>query len=109
MTTISQIEPIDMREYLEIIAPNFIRLKGHRIGLEHIVERYLEGLSPEQIVQDFPGVSLVQIYTVIAYYLHHQVTVEAYLADLHNRVETAYQEWIDNPSPATLRIRELKK
>ncbi len=110
MTMISPIEltPIKIDNYLEVVSPNTIRLKEHRIGLEHIVERYLEGYTPEQMAQDFPGVSLVQIYAVITYYLQHRPQVDAYLTELNKQAETAYQTWLNNPSPAMLKIRQLK-
>jgi uncharacterized protein (DUF433 family) len=98
-----------MTDYLEIIAPDVVRVKGHRIGLEHIVERYHLGLSPEQIALDFPGVDLATIYNIIAYYLHNQDAVDAYLARVDARAEAAYQSWsAQPPSPATLRIRAIK-
>ncbi|WP_129675773.1 DUF433 domain-containing protein [Candidatus Chloroploca sp. Khr17] len=103
------IESIPMTDYLEIIAPDVVRVKGHRIGLEHIIERYHLGLSPEQMALDFPGVDLVAIYNIIAYYLHHQDTVDAYMARVDARTETAYQAWLSQPpSPPTLRIRAIK-
>jgi uncharacterized protein (DUF433 family) len=109
-TTTIAIEPISVDDYLEIVGPDIIRVKGHRIGLEHIVEHYQEGYSPEQIAQDFPGVGLPAIYTIIAYYLHNQGRVDAYLVRVNARAEAAYQEWAASPpSPATLRVRALKE
>lgn len=52
------LEPIDIHNYLEVQASGAVRIKGHRIGIEHIVERYHAGYSPEDIAQDFPGLSL---------------------------------------------------
>jgi len=102
------LSPISMEDYLEVVAPGVIRLKGHRIGLEHIVERYLDGYSPEQMAEDFPGVSLEQIYVTITFYLRHRTAVEAYIAGLDAQAEAAYRAWAANPSPATLRLRALK-
>src|SRR5262249_16786860 len=98
-----------MNEYLELVGPDMIRVKGHRIGLEHIVERYHEGYSPEQISLDFPGVSLAQIYGIIAYYLYNEAVVDAYIERVDNRSEAAYQHWLaEPPSPASQRIRALR-
>lgn len=99
---------IPMQDYLEFIPPSTIRLKGHRIGLEHIVERFVEGYSPEQISEDFPGVSLTQIYAVITFYLHQKTFVEQYMAKIEQQAEAAYQAWLTNPSPVSLRMRQLK-
>jgi uncharacterized protein (DUF433 family) len=109
MDQILVLEPIPVTDYLEVIADDIIRVKGHRIGLEHIVERYQTGLSPEQIALDFPGVVLTAIYNSIAYYLHNQAFVEAYVARVNARADAAYHAWLAQPpSSVTLRIRALK-
>ena len=105
--SITEVLPIPMDEYLELLGPDVIRVKGHRIGLEHIVERYQEGYSPEQIALDFPGLALSQIYGIIAYYLHNEVEVTSYLARVNRRSEAAYHQWSQQPSDATRRVRAL--
>lgn len=108
-TTVTTIRPLPVNEYLDIVGPDNVRIKGHRIGLQHIVYRYHEGYSPEQIAQDFPGLELRAIYVIIAYYLHNQGDVEAYIARLNDRFESDYRLWAaDPPSPASLRVRELR-
>jgi len=32
-----------------------IRIKGHRIGIEHVLAYYREGYSPDEIAIEFPG------------------------------------------------------
>jgi uncharacterized protein (DUF433 family) len=98
-----------MTDYLEAIGPDEIRIKGHRLGLEHLVERYCEGWSAEQIAQEFLGLSLQKVYAVIAYYLANRDAVDDYLASIDARAEAAYREWAAAPrSPATERIRALR-
>jgi uncharacterized protein (DUF433 family) len=100
---------MQLEEYLDIQSPDVVRIKGHRIGLEHIVERYQEGFSPEQIALDFPGLSLEKIYAVIAYYLHNQSEIDAYVARVNARAQAAYEAWDANPSPVALRLRAIKE
>ena len=78
---------MQLEEYLDVQGPDVVRIKGHRIGLEHIVERYQEGFSPEEIALDFPGLSLEKIYAVIAYYLRHTQEIEEYMAKRQKRGE----------------------
>lgn len=99
---------LPMEQYLEHAGPDNIRVKGHRIGLEHIVERYQEGYSPEQIALDFPGLDLQQVYGIIAYYLHNEEDVHAYLERVNARAERAYQQWAENPSHATRRVQKIR-
>lgn len=102
------LDPLDMKRYLEV-ADGVVRLKGHRIGIEHIVERFQEGWSAEQIALDFPGVSLEKIYAVITYYLHNTSMVQSYIDDLNAYATEAYQAWVSSePSDASLRIRQLR-
>ncbi|NJO84698.1 MAG: DUF433 domain-containing protein [Blastochloris sp.] len=85
---------MQLADYLDFLGPDVIRLKGHRIGLEHIVERYRLGQSPEQMALDLPGVPLEMLYGVIAYYLHHQAEVDAYVERVEAYAEQLYQEHI---------------
>lgn len=94
MIPVIEISPLPMSEYLEQVEPDVVRVKGHRVGLEQIVERYIEGFSAEQIAQDFPGVELKAIYAIIAYYLHNQAEVDAYIVRGDAAAEARRQEWL---------------
>jgi uncharacterized protein (DUF433 family) len=57
-----------------------IRLKGHRIGLAHVVRVYNEGYCAEMIAIEYPTLSLALIHKTIAFYLENQEEVDAYVA-----------------------------
>jgi uncharacterized protein (DUF433 family) len=94
-------------EYLDIISEDTIRLKGHRLGLEQIVERYHEGYSPEQIALEYPGVDLEQIYGIITYYLHNKDAVDAYIARIDAAAAGRYQEWAAQMPEISQRVRAV--
>ena len=75
-----KLNPLNFYEYFEIIGSDIVRLKGFRIGIEHIVRSYNEGYTPEQITQEFPGVSLETVYAALTYYLHNKKEVDEYNA-----------------------------
>ena len=50
---------------------------GTRVSLDSIVYGFREGESPETIQQNFPSITLEQVYGVIAFYLGHQAEVDA--------------------------------
>lgn len=109
MTTELMVQPIDMHDYLEVQPSGAVRIKGHRIGIEHIVERYHAGYSPEDIAQDFPGLSLEKIYVTLAYYLRNKSEVDAYLADLQQWVAEQIRLYeVQGTSPVMQRIRALR-
>ena len=100
---------MQLEDYLDFVNPDIIRLKDHRIGIEHVVERYRDGYSPEQIAQDFPGLSLEHVYATITYYLHNKVEVDAYLARLEAATaQRMCQADAEEPPPVVKRLRALR-
>lgn len=55
------------------------RVAGSRVTLDSVVRQFRSGASAEEILEDFPSLTLSDIYAVIAYYLQHPAAVEAYL------------------------------
>jgi uncharacterized protein (DUF433 family) len=60
---------------------------GSRVSLASIIYEFREGASPETIRQDFPSLSLAQVYGSIAFYLNHPQQAEAYLQQLNEKWE----------------------
>jgi uncharacterized protein (DUF433 family) len=54
-------------------------ITGTRISLDSVILSYLNGESPENIAQNFPLLSLEQIYGAIAFYLSNRDIVDVYL------------------------------
>lgn len=52
---------------------------GTRISLDSVVYSFLNGESPESIAQNFPLLSLEQVYGAITFYLAHREMVDVYL------------------------------
>jgi len=52
-----------------------------RISLDSVVYAFLNGESPENIAQNFPLLSLEQVYGAITFYLANRETVDAYLEE----------------------------
>jgi uncharacterized protein (DUF433 family) len=66
-----------LENYFEFLSENDIRIKGHRLGIDTVLEPFLNGFSPETIAQDYPELSLEEIYATITYYFHRQTEIEA--------------------------------
>jgi uncharacterized protein (DUF433 family) len=58
-----------------------------RVSLDSIVYQFLQGESPEAIVQAFPSLSLEQVYGGITFYLAHCGEIDAYLKQGEARFE----------------------
>jgi uncharacterized protein (DUF433 family) len=100
---------MEPKEYLEFAGPDEIRIKGHRIGLEDVVDLYQEGYSVEQIGEEFPGLPREKIDAAVTYYLTHQAAVDAYLARLADLEERQVRaQSMAKPPAALARLRALK-
>ena len=99
---------MQLEDYFEFIDPDDIRIKGHRIGIDNVIQYYLQGYSPEEIIDELPSLNLEKIYATLAYYLHNRVEIEAYMLRLAKWREQRYQESLANPSPLMQRLRALK-
>lgn len=84
-----------------------IRIRGHRVWLEHVVERFKKGYEPERIHEELDTLSLEEIYAAILYYLHNTEAVEKYLADLEAFEAEQIRLWEADRSPASLRMQAL--
>jgi uncharacterized protein (DUF433 family) len=45
-----------------------IRIDGTRVTVHQVVTCYQRGLTPEEIVEQYPHINLAQIYAALAYY-----------------------------------------
>ena len=68
------------------------RIAGTRISLDSVIHAFWEGATPEEICQDFPSLSLAQVYSVIAYYLTHRGQVDTYLQEQREATEQLCRE-----------------
>ena len=99
---------MQLEDYFEFIDLDDIRIKGHRIGIDNVIQYYLQGYSPEQIIEELPSLNLEKIYATLTYYLHNRVEIDAYMLRLAKWREQRYQESLANPSPLMQRLRALK-
>ena len=71
---------MQLPDFLNLTTLGSIRLTGHRIALEHVVEFYSQGFSAEMLLEQFPTLPLALIHKIIAFYLENRADVDAYVA-----------------------------
>ena len=100
---------MQIEEYFNFLAPNDIRIKGSRIGIETILHEYIyRRQSPEVIAQIYPNLTLEQIYATILYFLQNQETITQYMADWLKHCQQGAKQQDENPPDYVLRLRQLK-
>ena len=100
---------MELANTFEFISPERIRIKGTRVGIEVVIEKFLEGTSPEEIRRHHPHLTLKQIYATITYYLFNRERIDAYIKTGRKRVEAAYEEQRKNPPPGVKRLIKVKE
>src|SRR5579862_8114929 len=85
------------------------RVGKTRVMLDSVVAAFHQGHSPESIRQQYPALTLEEVYGSLAYYLANRSEVDAYL----ERQDAVWQEWQDRAqkerSPMVERLRSLGK
>ena len=100
---------MELETYFEFLAPDDIRVRGTRIGIESILYEYVHrGQTPEAIAARFHTLDLEQVYATILYYLRNRAQLDAYLAEWLAFSQCAREAQDVNPPPAILHLRQRK-
>lgn len=60
-------------------AAGVFRVGNSRVTLDTVIGAFCDGATAEEIADQYPAISLGQVYAVIAYYLAHAAEVDDYL------------------------------
>ncbi len=69
-----------------------VRIGATRVTLDTVIAAFHDGASPESIADQYPSLTLADVYSVIGYYLYHQVDVDSYLAQRRQVADKARRE-----------------
>jgi uncharacterized protein (DUF433 family) len=100
---------MQLEDYFDFWAPDDIRVKGTRVGVETILYEYIHRCqTPEAIAHKYPSVTLEQVYATILYYLHNKEAMTAYVADWLEWGRRQRQAQEERPPPFVARLRQVK-
>ncbi len=71
-----------------------VRVGNSRVTLDSVLHEFKRGSTAEQIQDDFPSLTLREIYGAISYYLDHKDPIEEYLRKREHEAETV-REFIE--------------
>jgi len=80
-----------------------------RVTLDTVVTAFSEGATAEEIVQQYPSLTLADVYHVLAYYLRQPAEIEAYLRQRQARAEAVRQQNEARFDPQGVRDRLLAR
>ena len=85
------------------------RISDSRVSLDSVVYSWLQGDSPETIADNFPALTLEEVYGAIAFYLANREMVDEYLSQGETLAEERKQEWRSKNSALYRRLLALKE
>lgn len=97
---------LEPNPFLDIHAPDDVRVRGTRVDLSFIVEEYRNGRVPEQTVIDYPSLTAEAVYSLFGYYLGHREAVDRYVELVKDRIRKrreAHKARGDSPLAARLK------
>jgi uncharacterized protein (DUF433 family) len=86
-----------------------MRIGTTRVTLATVVAAFHDGAAAETIAQQYPSLTLADVYAVIGYYLRHQADVDAYLAEQQAEGDLVRQQNEARFSPVGVRDRLLAR
>src|SRR5262249_31390341 len=86
-------------------ADGVVRVGGTRVTLDTLVAAFQEGATAEAIAEQYPSLSLADVYTAIGYYLRHRTEVDAYLGRRRQHAAQVRQENEAKFNPVGIRDR----
>ena len=69
-----------------------ILVVSSRVCLDTVIAEYENGITPEEIVQEYDTLNLADVHAVIAYYLRHRDEVRDYLRQREKEADSLRNE-----------------
>jgi uncharacterized protein (DUF433 family) len=99
----------EAKSYVRVDEAGVLRVGATRVMLDSVVAAFQQGHSPETIRQQYPALSLEEVYGAVTYYLAHLDEVHAYL----RRQDAVWQELqarsAERPNPVLERLRAQRR
>jgi uncharacterized protein (DUF433 family) len=93
------------KPYVRTDEHGVMRVGQTRVMLDSVVAAFQQGHSPETIQQQYPALTLEQVYGAIAHYLGNRTEVDQYL----ERQGEVWRQWrekaAERASPVVQRLR----
>ena len=99
----------ETKSYVRVDEHGVYRVGDIKVMLDSVVAAFHQGHSAETIQQQYPALSLEDVYGSIAYYLANAAAVDAYLKRQDAEWDKARARAEAKPSAVVERLRALRK
>ena len=99
---------VDAKRYVRSDDHGVWRVGQTRVSLDSVVYAFGQGHAPETIQEQYPALSLEEVYGAIAFYLANKEEVDHYLERQERLWDESRRKTEQNVSPVVDRLRALK-
>jgi uncharacterized protein (DUF433 family) len=96
------------RNYVHADEHGVLRVCATPVSLDSVVYSFQQGHSAETIRDQYPALSLEEVYGAIAFYLANREEVHQYLQRQEQTWDEKRRRSEQNPSPVVERLRTLR-
>lgn len=98
-----------LEDYFDFQSPDDIRIRGHRIGIETVLDAHLRaGLTAEEIQATWPSLSLEEVYATLLYYHRNRPALDCYLQAWADCCDQSAEDCRQDQSPLAQRLRAIR-
>ena len=102
-----QIQPVSLP--LAFDKNGVVKVGGTRVTLDRVVKAFTRGATAEEIAQQYPSISLPDVYATISYYLQNRIQVDTYLEKRKKQAVAVRRENETRLDPHWIRERLLAR
>ena len=95
--------------YVRIDENGVMRVGETRVMIDSVVAGFQQGLSAETIQQQYPALTLEEVYGAITYYLGHRRLVDAYLLKQQQTWNNLRGQQVEGIGAVIQRLRALRR
>lgn len=85
------------------------RIADSRVSLDSVVYAYWEGKSPEAIAEEFPTLSVEQVYGAVAFYLRNKQMIDDHLSQQNAQWQNLVTRSNSQHGPLQDRLRNRRQ
>jgi uncharacterized protein (DUF433 family) len=97
-----------VKSYVRQDEEGAFRIGASDVSLDSVVIAHQEGLTAEAIQEQYPSLSLEEVYGGITFYLANRSEVDKYLQQQEQRWQEVRQKLANTPSPVVERLRAIR-
>ena len=98
----------NIKHYVEQDEQGIFRVGRLGVSLDSVTIAFQQGHTAESIQQQYPALSLEEVYGAITFYLANRKHVHEHLARQEQRWDEVRQRIEQNPSPVVERLRAAR-